>query len=111
MAISVKCSTAGKIEREFGARSVSAIGSRNQATTAHVAPLPRLTMADLASRRPGLIVAGGLGTAAARQRRAGRAVGARRAGQVRDMRLFPVARGVLLFGRGDVDGVMQPAMP
>ena len=64
-----------------------------------------------ASRRPGLIVAGRLGAAAAGKRRAGGTVGRGRAGHVGNMRLFPFARRVALFGRGDIDGVMQPAMP
>ena len=64
-----------------------------------------------ASRRPGLIVAGRLGAAAAGKRRAGGTVGRGRAGHVWNMRLFPFARRVALFGRGDIDGVMQPAMP
>ena len=64
-----------------------------------------------ASRRPGLVVAGGLGPAAADKRRARRTVGRGRAGQVRLMRLFPLARRVALFGRRHIDCVMQPAMP
>jgi hypothetical protein len=64
-----------------------------------------------ASRRPGLVVAGRLGAAAAGKRRAGGTVGRRRAGHVCNMRLLPLARRVALFGRGDIDGVMQPAMP
>src|SRR5258708_31934493 len=61
--------------------------------------------------RPRLIVAGGLGAAAACQDRAGRAVGHRRPRQVGNMRLFPGLRLVCLFDRRNVDGVMQPAMP
>src|SRR5205823_11431989 len=30
---------------------------------------------------------------------------------VRDMRLFPLARRIFLFGRREIDNVMQPAMP
>ena len=63
------------------------------------------------SRRPGLVVTGSLGPAAAGKRRAGRTVGLRRAGHVRDMRLLPLARRVALFGRRDIDGVMDPAVP
>ena len=64
-----------------------------------------------ASGRPRLIVAGGRGTATARQRRAGRTVGRRCPRHVGDMRLFPFMRLIGFFGRRDIDGVMQPAMP
>src|SRR5258705_13674616 len=65
----------------------------------------------LASRLPGLVVAGRGGAAAARQRRAGRPVSRRRPRQVRDVRLFPFARRVAFLGRRDIDSVVQPAMP
>ena len=64
-----------------------------------------------ASRRPGLVVAGRRGAAAAGECRAGGAIGRRRAGHVGNMRLFPFPRRVALLGRSDIDGVMQPAMP
>ena len=64
-----------------------------------------------ASRRPGLVVAGRFGAAAAGERRAGGTVGRGRTGHVGDMRLFPFPRRVALLGRSDIDGVMQPAMP
>src|SRR6266436_10341274 len=62
-------------------------------------------------RLPGLIVAGGLGAAAACQDRAGGPVGHRRPRQVGNMRLFPGMRLVGLFGRREVDGVVHPAVP
>src|ERR1700682_1821219 len=65
----------------------------------------------LVSGRPGLVVAGGRWPAAAGQRRAGRPVGRGRPRHVRDMRFFPLARHIVLFGRRDIDGVMDPAMP
>ena len=110
MAISLKCSTAGKTEPSFVGRSASAISSRCPNDRAHIA-LAAFNDDGSASRRPGLIVAGGLRTAAAGQRRTGRAIGSRRPGQVRQMRLLPLARGVFLVGRRHVDGVVQPAMP
>src|SRR5271165_5142097 len=64
-----------------------------------------------ASRRPRHVVAGRLRALAARKRRAGRPVRIRRAGQVRHMRLFPLAQLVAVLGRRGVDGVMHPAMP
>src|SRR5882757_2219416 len=72
---------------------------------------PASSLEVSASRRPGLVVAGRSRPAAARQRRAGRPVRCRRPRQVRDVRLFPFARRVAFFGRRDIDGVMQPAMP
>ena len=60
---------------------------------------------------PRLVVAGGRGAAAARQRRAGGPVGRRGSRHVGKVRLFPLVRFVGLFGRGNIDGVMQPAMP
>src|ERR1700736_67836 len=65
----------------------------------------------LLAGRPGVIVASGLGPAAAGERRTGRTVGGGSPGQVRDMRLFPFARRVAFFGRRDIDGVMHPAVP
>ena len=64
-----------------------------------------------ASRRPGLVVAGRLGAAAAGERRAGRTIGRGRTGHVGNVWLFPFPRRVALLGRRGVDGVMQPAMP
>jgi hypothetical protein len=72
---------------------------------------PGMTASPSVSRRPGLVVAGGLGPSAARQGRAGGPIGLRRAGHVRHMRLFPLTRGVALLGRRHVDGVMHPAVP
>src|SRR6476620_11180982 len=60
---------------------------------------------------PGLVVAGGLGTAAACQRRTRGPVGGRCPRHVRDVRLCPLARHVFFFGRREIDGVMDPAMP
>src|SRR4051812_23113585 len=64
-----------------------------------------------ALRVPGLVIAGRLRPAACGQRRAGRTIGAGRAGHVRPMRLLPGARLVVFLRRRHVDGVMQPAMP
>lgn len=61
--------------------------------------------------RPGLVVAGRLGTLAAGERRAGGPVGVDRAGQIRLVRLFPLTRLVVDLGRRGVDDVMNPAMP
>src|ERR1700721_2202122 len=66
---------------------------------------------SVAARRPRLVIAGGLGAAGACQRRAGRTVGRGSPCHVRQMRLLPFARRIGLFGRRDIDGVMQPAMP
>jgi cyclohexyl-isocyanide hydratase len=66
---------------------------------------------SLAGRRPGLVVAGGFGPAAAGKRRPRRPIGAGRAGQIRLMRLFPFARGVGFVRRRHVDGMVQPAVP
>src|SRR6266581_160217 len=73
-------------------------------------PLPRggrpyMTKVVLLLRLPGLIVAGGLGAAAACQDRAGGPVGHRRPRQVGNVRLFPGMRLVGLFGRRKLDGV------
>ena len=65
----------------------------------------------LVSGRPGLVVAGGRWPTAAGQRRAGGAIGRRRPRHVRDMRFFPFARRIVFFGRRDIDGVVQPAIP
>src|ERR1700756_448725 len=65
----------------------------------------------LASRRPGLIVAGRLRPAAARQRRARRTVSRWRPRHVWYMRLFPFARLVILLGRRHVHHMVQPAVP
>src|SRR5690348_252095 len=63
------------------------------------------------SRRPGLVVAGGLGPAAAGHCRARGPIGGGRAGHVRNVRLFPLARLVFVLGRRHVDRVMYPAVP
>src|ERR1700730_10151125 len=63
------------------------------------------------ARRPGLVVAGRLRPAALGQRRAGRAMGARRAGEIGPVRLPPRTRRDLVQRRRHVDGVVQPAMP
>src|SRR5439155_6882162 len=63
------------------------------------------------SRRPRLIVAGGLGAAAARQRRTGWPVSRRCPRHVGNMLLFPFVRPVALFRRRHIDSVMQPAVP
>src|SRR6478736_7494849 len=65
----------------------------------------------LPSRRPGLVVAGRLGAAPLRQRRAAWALGARRAGEVRPMRLLPTVLSHLLLRRWRVNGMVQPAVP
>src|SRR6478752_1421122 len=65
----------------------------------------------LVPRCPGLVIAGCLRTAAARQRRAGRPIGCWRPGHVWHMRLLPFARLIVLFGRWNIHNVMNPAMP
>src|SRR5262249_7386437 len=62
-------------------------------------------------RRPGLVVAGGLGPAALGERRAGGAVGARSAGEIGAVRLPPRPRRHLVLGRGTGDRWVQPAVP
>src|SRR4051794_9980599 len=61
--------------------------------------------------RPGLIVAGRLRPPATGKRRTGRAIGIRRAREIRLVRLFPLARLVVELGRRHVDDVMHPAVP
>src|SRR6266852_9842800 len=80
---------------------------RSSASKFQTETLPRI----LASGRPGLIVAGRLGPAAACQRRSGWPIGRGRARHVWNMRLFPLARLVALFRRRHVDGVVHPAVP
>src|SRR5688500_434388 len=62
-------------------------------------------------RGPGLVIAGGRLPLAAFERVAGRAIGRRRPGQVRQMLLLPrIAQASAVLGRV-LDRVMQPAMP
>src|ERR1700719_3986564 len=68
-------------------------------------------MANLFARLPGLVIAGGGRAAAGLQRRARGPVGVGRAGEIRPVRLLPLARLVLLFRGRHVDGVVQPAVP
>src|SRR6202158_4267586 len=68
-------------------------------------------MASLFARLPGFVIAGGGRAAAGFERRARRPVGVRRAGEIRPVRLLPLARLVVLLGRRHVDGVVQPAVP
>src|SRR5262249_61441171 len=65
----------------------------------------------LAAGGPGLLVAGRLGPAAPRKRRADRAMRARRAGEIGSMRLPPGPRRDIVLRRRDVDRVVQPAVP
>ena len=48
---------------------------------------------------------------AARQGRAWRPKGSRRAGEIRQMRFLPIIRPIILLRRRHVHGVMHPAMP
>src|SRR5437868_15446755 len=66
---------------------------------------------SLRTGRPGLIIAGRFRATAAAHSRTSRAVGCRRTGQVRLVRLLPFARYIILFGRRYVHGVVDPAMP
>ena len=64
-----------------------------------------------AFRRPGLVIAGRRRPRIGGQGRARRAPGLRRAGQIRLMRQFPSARGVLFLGWRNIKRVMKPAIP
>jgi len=74
-------------------------------------PPADLWLHALASRRPRLVVAGRLGAAAAGQGRARGPVGRGCPRHVRHVGLFPLAGYIGLFGRRDVDGVMDPTVP
>ena len=62
-------------------------------------------------RPPGLVVTAGLGPPALGEDAARRAIGLSGAGEIRPMRLLPLAARALLLGRGLVQRVMQPAVP
>src|SRR5262245_14073009 len=66
---------------------------------------------ELSPGRPGLVIAGRLWTPPLRQCRAGRPMGARRAGQIGPMRLPPGTRNHLLLSWRNVHGMVEPAMP
>src|SRR5437667_3576681 len=74
-------------------------------------PSPQSPLRQSLARRPGLIIAGRGVAAVLGKRRAGRAIGLRRAGEIRPVRLLPGPGLHNLLGRRHVDGVMQPAMP
>src|SRR6266700_496311 len=74
-------------------------------------PSPQSPLRQSLARRPGLIIAGRGVAAVLGERRAGRAIGLRRAGEIRPMRLLPGPGLHTLLGRRHVDGVMQPPMP
>src|SRR5579864_6743281 len=60
--------------------------------------------------RPGLVIAGGAGAWPAFQHRTGRAIGGRRAGQIRLMWLLPEIKRLVSVGRHLVGRMVQPAM-
>src|SRR6266571_3693364 len=74
-------------------------------------PNPQSPLRQSLARRPGLIIAGRGVAAVLGERRAGRAIGLRRAGEIRPVRLLPGPGLHNLLGRRHVDGVMQPPMP
>ena len=88
--------------RAMGSPGLAAIPGALAADDFERCRCARKWRAASASRRPGLVVAGRLGAAAGGKRRARGPVGAGRAGQVRHMRLFPLAGRVFGLGRRDI---------
>src|SRR6476660_8348812 len=64
-----------------------------------------------AARRPGVIVATDGRPPVVAEDRAFRAVSLCRSGEIRNVRLLPLARLVVLFRRRRVDAVVDPAVP
>src|SRR5215469_9018064 len=68
-------------------------------------------LVETSLRRPGLVVAGGASARPAFQHRAGRAIGGRRASQIRLMRLLPGINRLVGVDRHLVGRMVQPAVP
>src|SRR5215469_2440443 len=68
-------------------------------------------LVETSLRRPGLVVADGAGARPAFQHRTGRAIGGRRAGQIRLMRLLPRINRLVGVGRYAVGRMVQPSVP
>src|SRR5258708_4544384 len=105
--IHFRCSSSVRFDGSFHRMSVvTPNGSRKSLVLISAG-----SIAGSVPRLPGLIVAGGLGAPAAGQDRAGGPVGHRSPRQVGNMRLLPGMRLIGLFGRREVDGVVDPAVP
>ena len=83
-----------------------AVNTLNTAAEGRKLPHERLAASLSASRPPGLVVARRSRAPALRQRRAGRSMGARRAGEIGPVRLPPWPRSDLLQRRRHIDGVV-----